>query len=68
MTPAQFEAISRIMRRPGPARDAARLVLVDGMRVTDAARTTGVAQPSVSRAVKSAREAMELAKAAAGQT
>jgi len=59
MTPEQFEAVSRTMRRPGPAREAARLVLVDGMRKTDAAKAAGVSFGSASNAVTRAQKAFE---------
>ena len=59
MTPEQFAEVSRIMRRPGPARDAARMVLVDGMRPADAARAAGVSPASASNAVTRARAALK---------
>lgn len=51
LTPAQFWAIAQIARTSEPSREAARLVLVDGLSVADAVRATGVLQPGVSRLV-----------------
>jgi DNA-directed RNA polymerase specialized sigma24 family protein len=68
MSEKQFEALSMLLRlRPGPAREAARLVLVKGMRVTDAARTVGASQPSVSNAVRRCLRGLTLAEKAAGR-
>lgn len=55
MTPDQFEVVARLLQTKEPARTAARLVLIDGKRVTAAADQTGVLQPSVSRAVRRIR-------------
>ena len=67
MTSEQFAALAQLMRSPpGPARDACKLVLVDGLRPSDAARQAGVPPASVSNAVKRVRNAMTLAKQAAG--
>lgn len=42
MTAASFEALAQLLRlRQGPQREAARLVLVDGVRQADAARMAG---------------------------
>ena len=63
----QFDAIAQLMRSPpGPARDACKLVLADGLRPSDAARQAGSSPASVSNAVKRVRDAMTLAKQAAG--
>ena len=43
MTEEQFSALAELMRlRGGPGEDAARLVLVNGLKPTDAARKTGI--------------------------
>jgi hypothetical protein len=58
MTPERFAALSRLIRmRGGAAQDAARLVLVRGMRPVDAARETGVTPQSVCNAVARVRRA-----------
>ena len=46
MTPAQFYAVAQSIRSREPVRTAARLVLVDGATVPDAAETVGVSRPS----------------------
>ena len=64
MTPAQFEALAKLLGlRGGPSAEAARLVLVDGVSVTEAAARTGVSQPGVSNAVARCRKGLELARA-----
>jgi DNA-directed RNA polymerase specialized sigma24 family protein len=43
LTEAQFVALAQLLRlRAGPAREAVRLHLVQGLSVTDAARAAGV--------------------------
>jgi predicted DNA-binding protein (UPF0251 family) len=58
MTPKRFCAIARLIRmRRGAAEEAARLVLVDGMRPIEAARRIGLSPQSVSNAVARVRRA-----------
>lgn len=64
MTAAQFEALCGLLRlrSAGATREALRMVLVDGARVTDAARATGMSQPAVSNALARARRVVNLAR------
>lgn len=57
MTPKQFDALAKLLRSRDPSREAARLVLVEGMARKDAAERTQLAGPSVSGVVKRFREA-----------
>lgn len=67
MTPEQFAALAQLLRlRGGPAQEAARLVLVDGLRPSEAAERTGSALQNVSSAVSRMRRGLELARIAAG--
>lgn len=62
MTSEQFEALAELLRlRGGPATEAARLVLVDGLTVTGAADRTGLSQPGVSNSLARCRRGLELA-------
>lgn len=67
MTTEQFDALATLLRlQPtSPSREAARLVLVEGVTGVEAARRLGLTQPAVSRAVSSCRRGMELARVAA---
>lgn len=66
MTEVQFAAICALLRSPpGPAQEAARLVLVEQLRPVDAATLTGVSSASVSNSVTRIRRGMELAEVAA---
>lgn len=57
MTPAQHNAISALMTERSPAaREAARLVLVEGMRIVDAAAVVGISQHSAANAVRRYRD------------
>lgn len=49
----RFEFLARKLRSKEPAITAARLVLVHGLSIADAVVSTGIAQPSLSRSVKS---------------
>jgi len=61
MAPERFAAIARLIRmRGGAAQEAARLVLVDGMRPADAARATGLSPQGVCNAVARVRRADDL--------
>lgn len=67
MTAEQFEALAELLRlRGGPSQQAARLVLVDGLRPTDAARQTGISPQTVSNALASCRRGAELAQVVTG--
>jgi predicted DNA-binding protein (UPF0251 family) len=61
MTPRRFSAIARLIRmRRGAAEEAARLVLVDGLRPIEAARRLGLSPQSVSNAVTRVRRAEQV--------
>lgn len=67
VTSEQFTALAQLLRlRPGPAQDAARLVMVQGMATPDAARQVGMEYPDAHRSVKRVRVGLDLAKIAAG--
>lgn len=67
MTDLQFQALAELLSlRSGPAREAARLVLVDGLPVGAAAVQAGVSQPSASNALARCRRGMELARRVVG--
>ena len=58
MTPDQFDALSSLIRmRGGPSQEAARLVLVEGMRPCDAARKVGLSPQGVNDAVRRVKNA-----------
>lgn len=65
MTTEQFAALAQLMQmRAGPAQEAARMVLVDGITQADAGRRTGLSPQGVNNAVTRARKAMALAQIA----
>lgn len=67
MTDAQFAALAQLLRlRPGPAREAARLVMVPGMATADAARAVGMDYRAASYSVKRVRAGWDLVKIAVG--
>lgn len=67
MTPAQFTALAELLRlRAGPAQQVARMVLVEGLTVPDAARAAGLEYTAAHQAVKRAQRGLELARQAAG--
>lgn len=67
MTPEAFDALAQLLRlRAGPAREAARMVLVDGLRTTDAAALAGCSQVSVSKTVAVCKAGQALVRRAAG--
>lgn len=67
MTPDQFQALAELLRlRAGPAQECARLVLVDGAQIKDAAERLGMGYRAAAAAVQRAREGLELARRAAG--
>jgi len=58
MTPERFSAIARLISmRGGASQEAARLVLVEGLRPIEAARRTGVSAQAVCNAVARVRRA-----------
>ena len=65
MRPESFDALAQLLRlRPGPAKEAARLVLVAGYRPAAAARQTGCTPQSVSNTLARCRKGMTLAMVA----
>lgn len=67
MTPARFAALATLLRlRAGPAQVAARLVLVDGLRLADAAREAGCTPQSAANTLAACRRGLALARTAAG--
>ena len=69
MTPSQFDALARLagLDEASRSREAARLVLVEGLTQAEAARQTGITRVVSGRAVKRCLEALELARVAVGQ-
>ena len=66
MTLEAFNALCALIRiRHGRARAAAHLVLIDGLRPSEAARTVGVSAQSATNAVTRIRKAHALARLAA---
>jgi len=64
LSAAQFDALADLLSlRPGPAQDAARLVLVGGLRMADAARQVALPYQCAWRAVQRAKRGLELARA-----
>ena len=62
MTADQFDALAELLRlRQSASREAARLVLVDGLRTGEAADHTGITSQGVSNAVASCQRGIELA-------
>ena len=65
MTAEQFTALAELLRlRSGPAQDVARLVLVKGLSVPDAARELGMGYHLAYKAVKRAQDGLALARKA----
>ena len=64
MTPAQYHVVARLLRLPEQSATAARMVLVDGARPTDAAEAGGVSPSSLSRTVGRVRAAHESIRSA----
>ena len=66
MTIEQFAALAALLRlRGGSSQEAARLVLVEGVRPSKAARQAGTTQQAVSNVLASCRRGMALAAQAA---
>lgn len=62
MTDAQFTALAQLVRlRTGAQQDAARLVLVDGMRQVDAARQLGISTAALGATMRACRRGVALA-------
>ena len=67
MTPTQFAALAELLRlQGGPAQEAARLVLVDGLSVPDAARQVGMSYQLAYLAVRRAKAGLALARKVTG--
>jgi len=65
MNPAAFDALAELLRlRASRSREAARLVLVDGMSQSDAARAVGVSRAGVNNVVATCRRGLDLAQRA----
>lgn len=68
MTPDQFSALAELLAlRDGPAREAARLVLVDGMASSAAADQLGMSRAAVSNALTRCRRGLLLAERVTGR-
>lgn len=68
MTDAQFTALAELLRlRAGPAQIVARMVLVEGLGVPEAARSAGLEYTAASQAVRRVQRGLELARIAAGR-
>jgi predicted transcriptional regulator len=66
VTDAQFNAIAHLLRlRAGPAREGARLVLVEGRRQVDVAAMLGISPAALSNAVARVRRGAAVARTAA---
>lgn len=67
MTNEAFVALAQLLRlRQGPQREAARLVLVDGVRQADAARLEGCSASALGNTLRTCRAGLELARLAIG--
>lgn len=66
ITAGQFAALTHLLRvQQHATREAARLVLVDGMRPIDAAALQGVTTPALGNLLTRLRAGLELARQAA---
>jgi predicted DNA-binding protein (UPF0251 family) len=69
VTADQFTALAQLTQmRAGPAQEATRLVLVDGITQAEAGRRTGLTDQGVYNAVQRARKALTLAQIAGQPT
>lgn len=59
MTPAQYHCVAWLLRLPEHSAAAARMVLVDGARLTDAAAAHDLPHQSVSRTASRVRRAYD---------
>ena len=67
ITDEQFDALAELLRlQNGVRREAARLVLVEGLRPADAARQAGTTPQTVNSALISCRRGISLAQIVAG--
>ena len=67
MTDEQFDAIATLIRmKKGRSREAARLVLVEGILPTDAAALVELSRSAVRNTVKRVEHGMQLARRACG--
>lgn len=67
ITESQFEALAELLRlQNGVRREAARLVLVEGLKPADAARQAGTTPQTVNSALVSCRRGLALAHLAVG--
>ena len=67
ITPESFAALAQLLRlRGGAAQEVARLVLVDGLSVSDASARTGLELRAAYYAVERAKQGLELARNATG--
>lgn len=67
MTADQFNALADLLRlRNGPAKGVARMVLVEGAALADAARVQQMSYQAAHQAVKRAQRGIELAKRVTG--
>ena len=67
MTAGQFAALAELLRlRGGASQEAARLVLVEGMQLSAAARQAGTTPQAVSNTLSSCRRGLELARIISG--
>jgi len=63
LTGDQFDALAELLRlRGGASQEAARLVLVDGLSTTEAARQVGLSSQAVSKVLATCRRGLELAQ------
>ena len=67
MNREQFEVLSKLLRSRGAANEAARLVLVEGLRPSEAAAESGASSANVADAVRRFRDANALIKSAYGR-
>jgi predicted DNA-binding protein (UPF0251 family) len=67
VTPDQFSALASLIRmRGGQSQEAARLVLVEGMRPCDAARKVGLSPQGVNDAVRRVKNAAKVIEKVCG--
>ena len=67
MTSDQFAALAELLcLRGGPATEGVRLVLVEGLSITQAAERAGCSRQSVGNALKRCQRGLELARRVVG--
>lgn len=68
MTDDQFEALATLMGlHLSPSRDAARLILVDGMTPVEAGKQTGITRQGAWQSAKKCKRMLTIAMIATGQ-